>query len=375
MLNWFAHTQRLGIDNVIVAAFDEETEALCREKGIPYHSDADLRYTFDVVATGGQPLHDPGAKVTMEGRAFQQIGALKAAFLLHLLQSGHRVLVSDVDTVWLNDPRGWFDADDLPRRTDVSISTDCLSHTDERRTHGCWHMQFNTGILWLRPTAATMALMATWRDALLTTVDRFEHDQDIFNRLLRTEANGARPGFALVTGEDGARTTRSTVQEAIGEGEVGEQLHMARAARGITLGALPLSRFCSGHVFFVQRLPSALGVTPLVVHTTYQFSQARGKRQRLRETGLWLIDEDGYYEGKKGGAGFVAMAPEDQPPPALLTPGITNHLAAAAWYRLAARNLLAVARATGRVAVMPRVVCLCDRYWGNVLPGCVILGP
>jgi hypothetical protein len=27
MLNWFAHTQRLGIDNVIVAAFDDETEA------------------------------------------------------------------------------------------------------------------------------------------------------------------------------------------------------------------------------------------------------------------------------------------------------------------------------------------------------------
>jgi len=62
---------------VIVAAFDEATEELCRQHGIPYHSDADLRYTFDVVATGGQPLHDPTAKVTMEGKAFQQIGALK----------------------------------------------------------------------------------------------------------------------------------------------------------------------------------------------------------------------------------------------------------------------------------------------------------
>jgi hypothetical protein len=29
------------------------------------------------LATGGQPLHDPTAKVTMEGKAFQQIGALK----------------------------------------------------------------------------------------------------------------------------------------------------------------------------------------------------------------------------------------------------------------------------------------------------------
>ena len=64
------------------------------------------------MATGGQPLHDPNAKVTMEGRAFQQIGALKAAFLLFLLNRGHRVLVSDVDTVWLNDPREWFERDD-----------------------------------------------------------------------------------------------------------------------------------------------------------------------------------------------------------------------------------------------------------------------
>ena len=92
MLNWFEHTKRLGVDNVIVAALDEETEALCVANGIPYHSDKDLRYTFEVMATGGQPLHDPNAKVTMEGKAFQQIGALKAAFLLFLLNRGHRVL-------------------------------------------------------------------------------------------------------------------------------------------------------------------------------------------------------------------------------------------------------------------------------------------
>jgi hypothetical protein len=90
------------------------------------------------MATGGQPLHDPNAKVTMEGRAFQQIGALKAAFLLFLLNRGHRVLVSDVDTVWLNDPRDWFERDDLPTRTDVAVSTDCLSHEEEKRHSGCW---------------------------------------------------------------------------------------------------------------------------------------------------------------------------------------------------------------------------------------------
>ena len=89
-LNWYGHVAgKLRVDNVIVAALDDETEKLCLSRGIPFHSDADLRYTFAVMATGGQPLHDPNAKVTMRGKAFQQIGALKAAFLLYLLSLIH----------------------------------------------------------------------------------------------------------------------------------------------------------------------------------------------------------------------------------------------------------------------------------------------
>lgn len=378
MLNWFEHTKRLGVDNVIVAALDEETEALCVANGIPYHSDKDLRYTFEVMATGGQPLHDPNAKVTMEGKAFQQIGALKAAFLLFLLNRGHRVLVSDVDTVWLNDPREWFERDDLPTRTDVSVSTDCLSHEEERRSRGCWGPGFNTGILWLRPTAPTIAMMATWRDALLTTSDKFEHDQDIFNKLLRVEDDGSPASFAAVDPPLGVRSTRSSFAEADGDGRVGEALHMRRVARGIVLGALPLARFCSGQVYFVQRLPQRLGVKPLVVHTTYQFSQARGKRQRLREAGLWLLDDDAYYGRGPGFVkkGFIAMLPDDQPPAELIADGagVEKHLAAAAWYRLAIRNLVAAAEATGRVPVLPRITCVCDRWWGDVLPSCKIPG-
>jgi len=366
MLNWHAHATRLGVDNVIVAAFDEETETLCRERGIPYHGDADLRYTFDVMATGGQPLHDAGAKVTMEGKAFQQIGALKAAFLLHLLRAGHEIVVSDVDTAWLRDPREWFANDLLPRRADVALSTDCLSRKDERAAGGCWNAQFNTGVMWLRPTNPTKTLMEQWRDALLTTDHKFEHDQDILNRLLREETDGRRPGFRPVA--DDADAVNSASASVVGDGP-----QLSRAARGITLGALPMSLFAGGHVYFVQRLHERLGVDPLVVHTTYQFSQARGKRQRLRERGLWLLDDAAYY-GREG-AKFVAMRPEDQPPAALVsTAGVENHLAAAAWYRLAIRNLFAVARVTGRVPILPKITCACDRYWGDVLPGCAIPG-
>ena len=109
------------------------------------------------------------------------------------------------------------------------------------------------------------------------------------------------------------------------------------------------------------------------MHTTYQFSQAR-KRQRLREAGLWLLDDDAYF-GKGPGFtknGFIAMLPDDQPPAELIRDGagVEKHLAAASWVStLAIRNLVAAAaRRRSRVPVLPRITCVCDRWWGNVLP-------
>jgi hypothetical protein len=389
MLNWYGHVVgTLQMDNVIVAALDEQTEQLCASRGIPFHSDADLRYTFDVMATGGQPLHDQNAKVTMQGKAFQQIGALKAAFLLYLLERGHEVLVSDVDTVWLRDPRSFFKTERVATEADLAVSTDCLSHTHERESNGCWHMQFNTGVLFLRPTRTTKRFVGEWRDALLETEHAFEHDQDIFNRLLRVERDGSKPQFRVpVSGSTGSVPN---------DDDGSEPAPTRVAARGVTVGALPLSLFCGGHTFFVQRLQETLGVQPLVVHTTYQFSQARGKRQRLREHGLWLLDDAAYYGGITNEAGegdaelesgspesagpgarftFVAMDVTDAPPKRLIaSASVSNHLDAAAWYRLAVRNLLAVARATNRIAILPEITCACDRYWGNVLPECSIGG-
>ena len=83
------------------------------------------------------------------------------------------------------------------------------------------------------------------------------------------------PGFRPVA--DDADAVNSASASVVGDGP-----QLSRAARGITLGALPMSLFAGGHVYFVQRLHERLGVDPLVVHTTYQFSQARGKRQRPR---------------------------------------------------------------------------------------------
>jgi hypothetical protein len=48
------------------------------------------------------------------------------------------------------------------------------------------------------------------------------------------------------------------------------------------------------------------------------------------------------------------MLPTDQPPLSVIEgSGVENHLAAAAWYRLVIRNLIAIGEATDRVPIIP----------------------
>ena len=55
----------------------------------------------------------------------------------------------------------------------------------------------------------------------------------------------------------------------------------------LKIGILPVSTFCSGHTFFVQRMADVQGLKPYVVHATFQFSGTPGKRHRIRESLLW----------------------------------------------------------------------------------------
>lgn len=68
---------------------------------------------------------------------------------------------------------------------------------------------------------------------------------------------------------------------------------MLLCARGfdgkMRIGILPISTFCSGHTFFIQRMAAALGLEPYVVHATFQFSGTPGKRHRFREALMWVM--------------------------------------------------------------------------------------
>ena len=70
------HSKKAEHRKRIKHAFDTETEKVCKENNIPYLGDEELRYTHGVVATGGQPLHDQNAKVTMVGKRFNKLDEL-----------------------------------------------------------------------------------------------------------------------------------------------------------------------------------------------------------------------------------------------------------------------------------------------------------
>ena len=100
------------------------------------------------------------------------------------------------------------------------------------------------------------------------------------------------------------------------------QLGGARVQYSIT--TLPYDFFASGHTFFSQSLQARRGFEPVAVHTTFQFGDtaefAWGKRSRLRERLLWLVDPPEYYA--KRSAYSSSGQPKDptergSPPPPL----------------------------------------------------------
>ena len=71
--------------------------------------------------------------------------------------------------------------------------------------------------------------------------------------------------------------------------------------RTLAIGILPVSTFCSGHTYFVTRMPQKYGIEPYSVHTTFQYSGAVGKTHRLREAMLWEEEDPREYYDPSGG--------------------------------------------------------------------------
>jgi len=150
----------------------------------------------------------------------------------------------------------------------------------------------------------------------------------------------------------------------------------------VKAGVLPVSLFASGHTHFVSRMAHLMHTTPYMVHTTFQYGGAQGKRHRLREGMMWE-DAPEYYAGPDfltyeldlpralvypngGTVGSDGTLPFDK------RASVEQHFALVHHQLVQIRNGLALAKATGRILILPRLVCGLDRWWAphsGIIPG------
>lgn len=123
--NWALHARKNTGMLYAVACMDDKLFHLANEHGIPA--------VMMRASAGGSD----GAVTTrwkyyrMDPKAFMQMGILKARFFMEFLRAGFDLLCSDLDVVWLSDPRpflsGREQGTDLLPFADIVVSTDVTS--------------------------------------------------------------------------------------------------------------------------------------------------------------------------------------------------------------------------------------------------------
>lgn len=159
---------------------------------------------------------------------------------------------------------------------------------------------------------------------------------------------------------------------------------VASAAHFLSRAGIPaIAEVSNGHTFFVQKLHEIVGVPPVCVHTTYQYGDATtyayGKRERLRDAHLWLLDEPSSHW--RGRFLHLTSAPARQHAPMrseLLLPEVMDaehcvksHLKLSMLQRQWLMDGFLLAKALDRILVLPPLWCMLDRFW-TILNHCLI---
>ena len=340
-LNWAKATVSAGLSDILLGALDESMLKACRAAGVPC-----------VLIQGGEASVEL-AKVSGNLRSrpslYPKMSVLKVGFYRELLSFGFNVWACDADAIFLADPRPLLRSPSFAG-AHLAAATDCIDVALDTRSP-LLHCDLNTGLVYLRSSAETIAFAEAWRETIAHAKEARIRDQYAFNMLLKSGGSSLKRDAAAR--QAGPRIFRATP-----------------AGGSLLLGVLPLSHFLNGHTYFVQHahtLPAA--PQPLAVHLTYQFAEgasfAHGKRQRLRQAGLWFVDEDEYYAGRfvRVGDSAATLPPSPLPPNVTSLTAINAHLAEARHRSRVLQALLGIGKALGRTVILPRMLCYCDFMW------------
>ena len=377
VVNWLKSADALHLKPVFVGALDEEIRDFCVKRGVP-----------TMLLKGNSVLKNRNKSFITAGDAsFKKMGTVKTKFVQDLLEIGVAPILTDADVTWLRDPRAYFKTGSYAV-ADALVSTDCIDVVaDKKDDNGCSHVNFNTGVLHFRPTPASKAFVEAWKTKVATSTIAWMRDQPAFN-LLTHEGVGGHSLTPAVRFKDVAK-----------KGSEGHRMVYYAANATLRLGVLPNWLFGSGHTYFVQQhhLSHPEDGAPFSVHMTYQYgdtgSYAFGKRERMRQAGLWRADDDTWFGGNGDTKGVTRKETEEKeqeeqekflaiadsgatlafPPPSEIgfddgayKTAIRRHLAEDRLRRLTVRNALAIAEALGRTLVLPSARCYCDKIWNNL---------
>ena len=299
VLNWVHHLRKVGVSNFAVAAMDEEIISELKTRNIP-HLVMPRLLDARVLDWGGEDFFERGRR-TVE-------------MVKDITRCGVDLLLSDLDTVWLRNP---YDFIDKYPDADVLVSSDCLTSYNENgglEPGAIVHESpLNIGIMHF--SSRSHGLVAEWSRRLESNHTIW--DQNGFNMVT---THGCVPNDPECENPDNAikriKFAESTYyDDLVCTTELGAFLkcdpkYSFRAMDGTTVGVLPVSLFCSGHTYFVQRMPKKLEQLPYVIHATYTFSKALGKRFRFREGMLWAVDPPEYFRRPGGYMSFEMDVPE-----------------------------------------------------------------
>ena len=461
--NWVLHVRKLQMP-FVVACMDESLFQLAEKLGY-------AAVMMNEGADGESRVSTRWKYYRMDPKAFLAMGILKVRFFMEFMRAGFDVLCSDLDVMWLSDPRPWIagsaNGAALLGLADVVVSTD-VTHGNLDKDESAWGInnEMNTGMVLLRSSEGAMVFCRRWKARMeqeMTKVAKLSsamvqwwtNDQTFFNEVVHAsptmhnaqikernrakreaaakELRDAAPSparlahlgkvielisGAQVSGRPSDLETLATMRGllfkrlsciqhegkdvCLGGGDV------AKGQQTFTIATFPYVHFASGHTYFTQSLQERRGITPVAVHTTFQFGDTPeftwGKRNRLREKRLWLVDDETYYQRRGPGPdaheteynGFLQLSGvlvEAATAPVLrtessssikiegdkayadamhanngnvyqLTEGNPNrHLLLDAFQRRLVLNAVALGRALKRKVIMPRMTCWCDRYW------------
>eukprot|EP00322_Chrysochromulina_rotalis_P023276 CAMPEP_0115844046 /NCGR_PEP_ID=MMETSP0287-20121206/8629_1 /TAXON_ID=412157 /ORGANISM="Chrysochromulina rotalis, Strain UIO044" /LENGTH=653 /DNA_ID=CAMNT_0003297765 /DNA_START=130 /DNA_END=2091 /DNA_ORIENTATION=+ len=288
--------------------------------------------------------------------AFRQLGLHKVQLVYNLAKTGVNCITVDADAFVLRDPFPYIRA---RPRADVLMSSDHLVATNGYSDTGLegisgFYSAYNIGYIYIKANA--IDFVEAWRDTCFRRKN--DWDQVLFGQVLAKGADG--------------RTVDSDRLRAMFERKDGTH---------VMAGVLPVSLFASGHTHFVSRMSHLMHEHPYMVHTTFQYGGAQGKRHRLREAMMWEDEPDYFAQNylvyepdlpynlvyPKGG-----KVGEDGTQKFDLHGSVEQHFQLVHHQLTQIRNALALAKALDRILILPRLVCGLDRWWAphsGIIPG------